>query len=99
MTARIVSNGNTHRALPLTAALCCATAARIEGTVVHRHLRPARDAGEDIRFMQPSGILPVACTVRKTAAGWVAEQAGVIRTQRRLFEGRVLVPESRLKAS
>ncbi len=99
LTARIVSNGNTHRALPLTAALCCATAARIEGTVVHRHRRPAKDAGDDIRLMQPSGILPVACTVLKTAEGWVAEQAGVIRTQRRLFEGRVLVPESRLKAS
>ena len=41
----------------------------------------------------------MACTVLKTAEGWVAEQAGVIRTQRRLFEGRVLVPESRLKAS
>jgi len=99
LTARVVSNGNTHRALPLTAALCCATAARIEGTVVHRHARPAKDAGDDIRFMQPSGILPVACTVRKTPDGWVVEQVGVIRTQRRLFEGRVLVPESRLKAS
>ena len=99
LTARVVSNGQTHRALPLTAALCCATAARIEGTVVHRHARPAKDAGGGIRFMQPSGILPVTCTVLKTPDGWVVEQAGVVRTQRRLFEGRVLVPESRLKAS
>ena len=36
---------------------------------------------------------------RKIPDGWVAEQAGVIRTQRRLFEGRVLVPESRLKSA
>jgi 2-methylaconitate cis-trans-isomerase PrpF len=92
LTARIVSSGNTHRALPLTGALCCAVAARIEGTVIHRHARAADDAGGDLRIMQPSGILPVTCTVTDTDSGWLAERAGVYRTQRRLFEGRVLVP-------
>jgi len=55
----------------------------------------------DLRILQPSGVLPVACTVRRSNVdgGWVAEQAAVYRTQRRLFEGRVLVPGSRLKAS
>ena len=103
LTARIVSSGNTHRALPLTGALCCAVAAGIDGTVVHRHRRAADDGGADgcgdIRIMQPSGILPVACTVTKTADGWVAEQAAVYRTQRRLFEGRVLIPAARLSSS
>ena len=98
LTARIVSSGNTHRALPLTGALCCATAARIDGTVVHRHTRAAaaaaNDTDSDLRIMQPSGILPVSCTVTNTDAGWAAERAGVYRTQRRLFEGRVLVPGS-----
>jgi hypothetical protein len=92
LTARIVSSGNTHRALPLTGALCCATAARIEGTIAHRHARAADGDDSDLRIMQPSGIIPVTCTVTKTNAGWVAERAGVYRTQRRLFEGRVLIP-------
>ena len=96
LTARIVSSGNTHRALPLTGALCCATAARIDGTVVNRHTRraaaEANDTESDLRIMQPSGVLPVACSVTNTADGWVAERAGVYRTQRRLFEGRVLIP-------
>jgi 2-methylaconitate cis-trans-isomerase PrpF len=96
LTARIVSSGNTHRALPLTSALCCATAARIEGTVVHRHTRPARDTDADINLMQPSGILPVGCRVGNGPEGWVVEHAAVTRTQRRLFEGRVLIPASRL---
>lgn len=96
LTARVLSSGNTHRALPLTGALCLAVAARIDGTVVHRHSRPAAGDDGDIRLIQPSGILPVACTVNRTADGWVAEQAAVTRTQRRLFEGRVLVPASRL---
>jgi len=101
LTARMVSSGNTHRALPLTGALCTAVAARIDGTLVHRMTRPAADPDADIRILQPSGVLAVACTVRKSNAdgGWVAEQAAVYRTQRRLFEGRVLVPASRLKAS
>ena len=93
LTARILSSGNTHRALPLTGALCCATGARIEGTVIHRHTRP-KPEDADIQIMQPSGIIPVACTVTKSAEGWIAEQAGVYRTQRRLFEGRVLIPGS-----
>ena len=93
LTARILSSGNTHRALPLTGALCCATGARIKGTVIHRHTRP-KPEDADIQIMQPSGIIPVACTVTKSAEGWIAEQAGVYRTQRRLFEGRVLIPGS-----
>ncbi|MFQ5764174.1 MAG: 2-methylaconitate cis-trans isomerase PrpF family protein [Rhodospirillales bacterium] len=99
LTARIASSGNVHRALPLTGALCTAVAARIEGTVVHRHARPADDPAADIRLMQPSGILAVACAVRREADGWTVDQAAVYRTQRRLFEGRVLVPASRLEAS
>ena len=61
---------------------------------MRRQVRPAAGDGDDIRMIQPSGILPVACTVKRTADGWVAEQAAVTRTQRRLFEGRVLVPAS-----
>ncbi len=101
LTARMLSSGNTHRALPLTGALCTAVAARIDGTLVHRVTRPSTDADADLRLLQPSGVLTVACTVRKSNddGGWFAEQAAVYRTQRRLFEGRVLVPESRLKAS
>ncbi len=95
LTARIISSGNTHRALPLTGALCCATAVRIEGTLNHRHARARAEGGaegDDIRLMQPSGIVPVVCTVSNGPEGWVVEQAGVYRTQRRLFEGRVLIP-------
>ncbi|NQU61580.1 MAG: PrpF family protein [Rhodospirillales bacterium] len=99
LTARIVSNGNTHRALPLTGALCLATASRIDGTVAHRYARAPKSAEDDVRLMQPSGILPVSCSVVNFNGDWVAEYAGVYRTQRRLFEGNVLVPASRVKGS
>lgn len=98
LTARIISSGNTHRALPLTGAICCASAAYIDNSIVHRQTRitalECNKLETDLRIMQPSGILPVACKVVNPGSGWVVERASVYRTQRRLFEGRVLIPSS-----
>ena len=95
LTARIISSGNTHRALPLTGAICCASAAHIENSIVHRQTRKTalevKEKDNDLRIMQPSGILPAACKVVNTDTGWVVERASVYPTQRRLFEGRVLI--------
>ena len=41
-------------------------------------------------------MLVVAATVRKSNGRWHAEQGAFYRTQRRLFEGRVLVRASRV---
>ncbi len=40
LTARVISNGVPHQALPLTATLCLAVAARLEGSLVHEAARP-----------------------------------------------------------
>jgi 2-methylaconitate cis-trans-isomerase PrpF len=97
LTARMISNGQPHRALQLTTALCTAVAARITGTVVHQVTRPSNDPEADIRLAMPSGILNVATTVRQSATGqWHAEQAAFYRTQRRLFEGNVCMRASRV---
>lgn len=96
LTARVMSMGQAHRALPLTAAMCLAVAARIEGSVVHELTRPG-DPGADLRLGNPSGVLPVAASVRREGgARWIADDVVVYRTARRLMEGRVLVPASRL---
>ena len=98
LTARIISSGNTHRALPLTGAICCACAANIENSIVHRQTRKTalevKEKENDLRILQPSGILPVACKVVNSDSGWIVERASVYRTQRRLFEGRVLIRNS-----
>jgi len=96
LTARMISMGNTHRALPLTGALCLGVAARITGTVVNRHARGGRQNDAELRILQPSGVTVVGAQVDETDSGWHARLASVYRTQRRLFEGRVLVPASRL---
>ena len=100
LTARVMSMGQAHRALPLTAAMCLAVAARIEGTVVHELARPPA-AGADLRLAHPSGVLPVGASVRRggpDGEGWIADDVVVVRTARRLMEGHVLVPASRLAA-
>ena len=46
----------------------------------------------------PSGVLTVAASVAQKNGGWHAEQGAFYRTQRRMFEGHVLVRASRVPA-
>ena len=104
LTARMVSMGNVHRALPLTGVLGFAVAAAIEGTVVARAAvgaeagAPDADRGGRVRLISPSGVISAAAAVRRTGSegGWHAEHASVRRTQRRLFDGFVYVPAGRV---
>jgi len=91
LTARMMSNGQPHRALPLTASLCIAVASRIEGTLVHAATRKTDDPGKPLRIAMPSGVLTVAATVYQRDGQWHAEQGALLRTQRRLFDGHVYV--------
>jgi hypothetical protein len=90
LTARFLSNGQPHRALPLTASLCTAVAANIAGTVVAEALRDG--AGGQVRIGMPSGILTVGAEVSREGGQWVAHSGAFYRTARRLFDGRVYVP-------
>ena len=96
LTARVISNGQPHRALPLTVTLCTGVAARIEGTLVNQATRGSDDPDAEIRIAMPSGVLTVAASVRKKDGQWHAEQGAFYRTQRRLFDGFVYVRASRV---
>jgi hypothetical protein len=87
LTARMISSGQPHRALPLTASLCMAVAAAIDGTVVHRLTR--RAASDAVRLGTPSGVLHASADVRRAGGGWHAASGSFYRTYRRLFEGYV----------
>jgi 2-methylaconitate cis-trans-isomerase PrpF len=87
LTVRMISNGQPHRALPVTGSLCTAIAAGIPGTLVHRLCGPR--SGDAIRLAMPSGVLAVGAEVLPDGAGWVARRGSFYRTARRLFEGRV----------
>jgi 2-methylaconitate cis-trans-isomerase PrpF len=96
LVVRIVSNGNTHRALPATGSVCTAVAARIGGSVVQRVARKTNDPKSDIRLVHPSGMMVLAASVENRPQGWHAESGTLYRTQRRLFEGFVYLPASKV---
>jgi 2-methylaconitate isomerase len=91
--ARMISNGQPHRALPLTASLCTAVAARLEGSIVAEVLGQMPPADQALRIGMPSGVLTVAADVSKNEQGtWLARSGSFYRTARRLFDGRVYIP-------
>jgi 2-methylaconitate cis-trans-isomerase PrpF len=99
VTGRMLSNGQPHRALPLTASLCMAVAARIKGSIVYNATRPTDNPESELRIAMPSGILTVAASVKQVKGQWHAEQGAFYRTQRRLFDGYVYVRASNVPAA
>jgi 2-methylaconitate cis-trans-isomerase PrpF len=87
LTVRIISNGQPHRALPLTGSICAAVAAQIKGTTVSQVARPG--LGEKLRIAMPSGLLTVGALVDHQGGHWHASYGSLFRTARRLFEGFV----------
>lgn len=86
LTARVISNGVPHQALPLTATLCLAVAARLEGSLVHE---AARATEAVLRVGMPSGIFTADAAVTRGADGWRAERGAFFRTARPLMRGAV----------
>ena len=92
ITIRVISSGDTHRATPLTSAMCLGAACKIEGTIPHQL---ARNERTETRIGNPSGVLTVGAEVVNENGKWRIIQAHSFRTQRRLMEGSVLVPNTR----
>ena len=87
LTVRMMSSGQPHRALPLTASLCTAVAAGIPETLVGRARRTGADG--PLRVAMPSGVLNVGAEVVMNDGAWTARRGAFYRTARRLFDGFV----------
>lgn len=92
ISARAISMGQAHRALPLTLAMCLACASKVEGSIAYAATRRS-PAGADVRLGNPSGVIVAGADVSPADApgGWTVKTCRVVRTQRRLMEGSVLV--------
>lgn len=90
ITIRMISAGQAHRAVPVTGALALASAAALGRGEVWASLRPGADLAA-IRLATPSGIITVGTD--RDDAGRILS-ANVIRTQRRLMEGRICLRPS-----
>lgn len=85
LVVRFLSDTQPHRAIPLTAALTTAVAARITGTVVEQLLAPESAMDGAITIGHASGRLQVDATMNQD--GLTPVNATVYRTAKRLFEG------------
>jgi 2-methylaconitate cis-trans-isomerase PrpF len=91
IAVRMMSNGQAHRATPLTGALCLAVATRIPGSIPNEMARRLAEGASQIRIGHASGVIVVDARISPAKAGGqpLAEYAAVYRTARRLFDGRV----------
>jgi 2-methylaconitate cis-trans-isomerase PrpF len=83
---RFLSDTQPHRAIPLTAALTSAVAARIPGTIVEQMLAPEPLMEDAITIGHASGRLQVNATMN-TKNKLYPVSGTVYRTAKRLFEG------------
>jgi 2-methylaconitate isomerase len=90
LTVRFLSNGQPHRALPVTSSLCTSVAMRIPGTLPNQASGGA--APRTLRFGMPSGILTLDADVGRVDGAWTAHSGTFYRTARRLFDGQIYVP-------
>jgi 2-methylaconitate cis-trans-isomerase PrpF len=91
LTARVISNGQPHQALPLTATLCTTIAARIHGSIVNR-VASTTDHGP-FNVGMPSGILSADAEITLDDRGPVAKRGSFFRTARRLFKGGLYIED------
>ncbi|RAQ99851.1 DUF453-domain-containing protein [Stemphylium lycopersici] len=88
IVVRFLSDTQPHRAIPLTAALTTAVAARIPGTLVEQMLSPEPLMEGAITIGHASGRLQVNATMSERNK-LIPETGTVYRTAKRLFEGEV----------
>ena len=90
---RMISVGQPHRAIPLTAAVCAAVAARVPASLVQRK---AALGDAPIRIGHPSGVIVVDAEVTVDSEGTAeAVYSAVYRTARMLFDGTVFCRNGR----
>ncbi|KAJ8111158.1 hypothetical protein OPT61_g6176 [Boeremia exigua] len=95
---RFLSDTQPHRAIPLTAALTTAVAARIPGTIVEQLLAPDPVTDNAITIGHASGRLEVDAVMDQKNK-LIPVSATVYRTAKRLFEGTTFWVDHDTKAS
>ena len=92
LTARLCSMQKMHRAYMITGAVSTGAAANIPGTVVHDVISERARNSETLIIGQPYGPMEVTVNMK----GEEVDKVGVFRTARKILDGQVYIPYSRL---
>jgi len=93
LTARLASMQKMHRAYMITGAVCTGAASKIEGTIVNDVISQRAKKSDTLIIGQPYG--PMEVTIEIEDGNIIKE--GVFRTARKILDGNVYIPYSRLK--
>lgn len=105
LLVRLVSMGQTHRTLAMTAAMAAAAAAGMHGSVVAEAAAdssaPAGRSGvgavtRQVRLGHPAGVLTLEVTVSGGDGAWRVPRLVMDRTAREIMRGTVGVPQAHL---
>ena len=83
-----------HKTYPGTGAVCTASAAMIDGTIVNRVCSAKAREAKLVRIGHPGGTMPVEVEVENAPQGPKVKLVAFGRTSRRILEGFVYVPEN-----
>ena len=93
ITSRFFVPDACHKAHAVTGTVCVASACAIPGTVAEQLVNLPKPPQGVIEIEHPSGKIAIDLDVDFTNGRQEIRRAALIRTARRVFEGRVFVPE------
>jgi 4-oxalomesaconate tautomerase len=88
-----------HASIGVFAAVTVATAAALPGSPAHDVARRLAGRERQVSVEHPTGEFTVTLLVGGSVERPVIERAGLLRTARKLFDGTIFAPESRLHAA
>ncbi len=83
---------NCHATYSVTGSMALATACLLPGTVVNRLAAVQGSGRQVVAIEHPSGTLDVEVLARQVGGTFVLEEANLLRTCRKLFEGQICIP-------
>jgi 4-oxalomesaconate tautomerase len=87
-----------HAAHAVTGAIAIACCSVLEGSVAFDFARVGRSAKERVVVEHPSGSLAIDLETENQGSDLLIRRAGLVRTARPLFRGKVLIPHSACSA-
>jgi len=83
---------NCHATYSVTGSMALSAACLVPGTVAHRLAVLGQGARRVVRIEHPSGVIDVETLARMKGDALVLEEANLLRTCRKLFEGQICIP-------
>ncbi len=83
---------NCHATYSVTGSMALSTACVLPGTVAHELARTAGTDRRTIAIEHPGGVINVEVCARTRDGQFVLEEASLLRTCRKLFEGAICLP-------